>query len=475
MLPLFRRTISCLFLALAAGTAVRAAETPKPVSAICSKFEAEITGNLRAGKVRPAIVACSRYEAAIRASYPPASFADNVFQSEAEHLKLTSPFEGWARDAAVEAAVPDWLPTLGFDVLLVLSNKDGEKRFTVLAGDLAKVKRTSGDTAVVTDEASLAQCAAILGKEFGNEKSRSAEELDGRHVLWLELAGEPGFRLEVLLIPNAGKVYGLIGTCPLAEAGDMRDKLRGIYKTADFQYKPSDRARIAALRSQVDDAGNVWQHLKCIHDLVDIGEYRDACIDLDRLLPLLAQRIPKPKIVNREIRYESYGISLANPNPKVWRCSVNSGAAPPLMFLENTSSIISTGIMVSVIDPLVVYGAQADKFLGRNAPEGLKKSMLSGGVEGGLLKISERIESERFTTFRGMPACEGVATTNFANAKVKLICALNDRYLLMVMLLVDAINPKRQIAEYEALLQKVLRLEAGPLAPSAAPVQKRKR
>jgi hypothetical protein len=438
---------------------IQAAYGQKLTSDLCAKHETEITADLAKGNIREAIMAVCHYEEAVRGCYPGPSYENGLFQSEADHLSFFCPFDTWTRIEAKDSGLPDWLPSVGVDFPLILSNKKNSDRLAIMSLDCGTLMRAMGVTDFGSSEKDLSLVAAMLEQSLGVEQAKSYEDIGDHKMFVVELTSQTGDPVEMCFVANLGKIYAFIVICTSSESAELKAKLLSMMKTVDFHFKPADNKKIAAIRAKITDPKDVSQQLQCIRELTLSGEYGDACLDLTNLRLNIGDRIPKPVDSGGVTHFDSYGITLTNPDATTWKSEMQVTGGIPMMLLENNTSVDVNGIAVGVLDPLVIYGVHADKMIGEHATESTKRSVLSGGGRGSLLSMGSNIESERFRTFKGMMAYEGITSTNMPNVKAKVICALKSDYVLFVLLLVDSRDSDHQFSSYEQILDKELILK----------------
>ncbi len=409
------KPIFCLLLIFAFVANRAQADTQNPHSDLCDKFEAQITSCLKGDKIRDAISAVSEYEEAVRACYPAPTYANGLFQSEAEHVSFTCPFDGWTQLTGKHSGVPEWLPSIGVDVTLILTNKKTDDRLAVMSADLKGMSPTPGEAAAGDTERNMTIFANIMGRTFGVQKTSNVLDIGDHRALAVEYAGPDGNAVQMYMLSNGSRLDAFIVFCAQSEKSAMKAKLLSMVKTVDFHYKPTDTIRIAAIRAKVTDANDVKQQLQCVRELTQSGDYGDAGLDLNTLRQVIAGRIPKPVESAGGMQYDTYGITVSNPDSTNWKCGIQMTNGMAMMMLENRTSVALNGMIVGVMDPLVSYGAHADKMVGAGVGEEANKEFLSNAGRGGLLKIGVAIESARYRTFKGMLAYEGIVQMNVPN------------------------------------------------------------
>ena len=457
MSTFFRRSLPFVLLSLLAAAPAQSARRQAPaLSDVCRQYETKILGSLESGRIRDAISAVSQYDEAVRKRYPAPTFASGLVRSEADHMSFSCPFDGWTRLADKDLGAPDWLPALGVDITLTLTNKSD--RFVVMSLDLASILRGMATPEETVTDQNLNLMATMLTQSLGTEKKRSFLDIGDRKALVVDSTAQSGDPVELYLLWNGGRVYVFMTVCQDSEQAEIKAKLLSIVKSVGFHYKPA-AADVASIRAKVKDPNDVRQELDCVRELALHGEFGDASAELGKLRLTIAGRIPKPVEAGGVMRYDSYGVSVTNPDADAWKSEVQVTGGPVMMMLESKTSVDPNGILIMVLDPLVAYGYHADQLLGDKASEAMKKSYLSSSGRGGLLNIGKGIESERFRTFGGMMAYEGIAATNMPNVKAKAIVALGQKYVLLLVLLVDSRDSERQFQSYENVLAKALILK----------------
>ena len=91
-----------------------------------------------------AVKAVADYEQALVKLYPAQTFEMGLFQNEAHHLSLHSSFDDWTPESLKKLELPDWLPAMGFDVLLALKGRHDEDKLLLMSFDMGKLERRIG-------------------------------------------------------------------------------------------------------------------------------------------------------------------------------------------------------------------------------------------------------------------------------------------------------------------------------------------
>jgi hypothetical protein len=455
--------VAGLTLAVSAVPAPAAERKPaRAVLAASEEYEAKVTSLLREKKYLEAIGAVADYEQALAAAYAPPRFRQGTFESEGDHLRFVSPFEGWSALGPKELSLPDWLPGLGVRGLLVLKGPAETERLLLLALDVGRLmkKIDKGAGQAGPTDLQLKMFMRTMSQQFGQVTKEQFQTLGDRRVLRLELqtaAGQPGL---LLCLPRDGHLYTFLLTS--AEENFARNEgwLEEVVRTLDVHFKPSDPKKVQAARRKVTDSRDVPQVLRCVRELAAAGEYGAAGEELVGMTTVIADKMPAPVVQGATGRYDAYGITLTNPDPERWKFSANNSGAMGMLILEDRTSVTPVAVMVGVINTVVAYGPQAARAVGDTADEEQSKGLLSGAGRGGLLNMGGEIKSERFRKFHGFLAYEGVATCRLPDTKAKVLVAQRPGHLLMVILLVKASDYEAQAAEMEKILAEQLELKA---------------
>lgn len=448
-------------LLLYAPSSYAAQVTPaETVNLICDEFESQIKTLVNTKKYLEAIGATAKYEQALLSRYPTPAFELGLFQSEAHHLSFHSPFEGWIQEDLKD--VPQWLPAMGFDVLIVLKGKVEDDTFTVFSYDMGKIKQRLGeeDARAELNDQELQMGAQMMAANFGVVKNQEFKMVGDHRILALEI-GTPLMGPSVILVSLArgGRIYGFLLTSSAGDRSQNEKRLYDLIETVDFKYKPSDVTKIETARQKLTDRTDVAQLLHCVRELALVGEYGEASDELSILRLVIVGNIPKPTVEGDVARYPAYGIVLKNPNPEKWNLSIDMQGGIGALVLEDRFSVNPAGIYVGIINTVLVYGPQAIDITGENASEEEKKGFLSLGGRGGLMGMGGVVESERFRIFKGLFAYEGVGSINIPNTKAKILVTQKPGYIIMVMMFIEASNFDTRSTEYETLLDECLHIE----------------
>ncbi len=436
----------------------------KSVTAVCDEFESQIKSLVDRESYLDAISATAEYEQALLSRYPVPTFELGLFQGEAHHITFHSPFEGWTQESLNEMGMGEWLPTIGFDVLIVLKGEVEDDKFVLFSLDMGKLMQRIGGEEFADaglNDQELLSTAQMIASNLGMVKSQEFKRMGEHRILVLDIA-TPGMGPSVILanLAHSGRHYCFLLTSSAGNYSENENRLYDLIKTVDFNYKPPDEAKIESVRQKLTDKANIDQVLGCVRELAIAGEYGAAGDDLSMLRSLIAERMPKPVIEGDVARYSLYGITLRNPDPEKWNLSVDTQGGIGMLILEDRFSVNTSGIAVGVINTVLSYGPHAEKITGENDSEEERKSFLSSACRGGLLNMGGAIESERFRIFKGSFAYEGVASPNIPNSKVKIIVFQQPGYFVMVLMFLETSNFEAQSAEYEALVDQYLQVAA---------------
>jgi len=453
---LLRITLPLLLTCLTWSLPALAADDQKPGQDLPPKFEPQITENLASGKFREALLAAAKYKEAVRACYPAATYTNGVLESEADHLRISCPFKGWKRKDADLAKNSDGPPPAGAVPFLALMDPKTNDTLAAISSDQTIINKMEDNPTPGETEKLLNIYGQIMGRLFGVPRYSSFATVGELRILSLELSGQTGNPIEMRLFSHGDQVYTFVLACAPSEKAEMKAKLLTMMKSIDFHYKPPQQERIAAIHAKVTAPTDVKQQLQAIRELVLCGEYGAAGADIDTIRLTLAGRIPKPVVIEDNIHYDTYGITITNPDPQVWKSVVQKSDGMDMMMLQNRAGVDTRGMLVAVLDPIILYGSRAEQMVGEKVPEAVNKTFLSNSARGGLMNINGKIEKEQFRTFKGMLTYEATATTNIPNVKVKLLVGLHSNYMVFMLVFVDPSDAEHQFKEYETILEKAL-------------------
>jgi hypothetical protein len=248
--------------------------------------------------------------------------------------------------------------------------------------------------------------------------------------------------------PVGGRIYCFQLSSSAGNRKGNEEQFYELIKTVEFKYKPADANKIEAARRKITSNTDIAQRLLCVRELALLGEYEASCDELSQLRSLIARNIPGPEVRGDIARNEAYGVLLKNPDSDRWKLSI---VDEKMMLLEDRFSVSSGGIGVAAIN--------AAKLLGDRTSEEQIKSFVRDFGRGSLMGIGGGIESERFRMFKGFLAYEGVSSTSIGGMKVKTIVFRGPGSLVMLLMMVDELNFKDRVAEYEALLDQCFHLD----------------
>ncbi len=432
------------------------------ITNLCDEFESKIKEQMNSKKYLESICTATDYEQALLSRYPASTFELGLFQNEAHNISFHSPFEGWTQKSLKDMKIPEWLPMLGFDILIALQGKVEDDKFMLFSYDLGKIKLRIGvqEKSEVSDQ-ELVLGSQMIASNFGVVKNQEFKTVGDHRLLFIEI-NTPLLKPSVILanLRHGGILYTFLLSSSAGNHAENQKRLYDLIKTLDFKYKPSETLKIQAIRQKLTDKTDIIQVLRCIRELALIGEYRAASEDLSKLRLAIVQKMPKPIIDGNIARLSAYGIKFTNPDPYNWKLSIQSKGILDMVVLEDRFSVNPAGIVVGVINTILAYGPKAAHITGESGSEQERKVFFSGGGRAGLLSMGVNIESERFRMFRGVFSYEGVGSANIPNTKVKSIVVPKSGYIIMILMFIDALNFNARSLEYEELLEKYLHIES---------------
>ena len=429
-------------------------EDKATLSDVTTRYEREIFENVQKSDFRKSIVAAAEYEQELISRYPPASFRANLFQSEAEHISLQSSFVGWKRIGLKELEIPEWLPMMGFNILLGLEGKVEDDRFISLSMNMGQIEQRMGlaepGKAEMSDQ-ELLLGATLMANQFGVVQNQEFKTIGSHHILVLDI-GTPmgGPPITMVNLAHGRRFYSFVLISSLRNQQDNEEKLIKLVETVDFNYKPAKTDKIETIRGKIDKE-EPQSILRCVKELAAVGEYNAAAEELAKLRILLSQRMQKPLVKDNVAYHPSYGLSLTNPDNKKWKLSIEDTGAMKMLLLEDRWSVKQEGLGLIILDLVLSFGPQAAKEL--EDEEEMKQVLINAG-RGSALSIGSTIESERFTTVKGNFAYEATVTTNIPGGiKAKCIWMMRPGYMLGILMMVDTNTFQEKTQEYEKIIQ----------------------
>ena len=151
------------------------AALPTSTAAMCDEFASRINKLVTANNIVASIFTVAEYESAVFAKYPPATFEQGRFQSEAYHVSFVSPYDGWKSLSAKEVNLPAWLPSTGFDLILALQGTSEDEKLLLLTFDIGKINRMLSDKTMGSEEESRNVYRAD-GRYHGRREGESIRE-----------------------------------------------------------------------------------------------------------------------------------------------------------------------------------------------------------------------------------------------------------------------------------------------------------
>jgi hypothetical protein len=448
-------------LSCAVPTEAGDAKPLRSVGEICTEFESRIKSQVSDRQYLDAVCTAAEYEQELLSRYPKATFELGLFQNTAHHISFQSPFEGWTQESLKEMDIPDWLPSMGFDILIALKGRSENDEFVLFSLDMGRImQRVTGEEMREVSDQELQLGAQLMAANLGVIKNQQFKAVGDHRVLLVNIA-PPALGPSVILanMAHKGRLYGFLMTSSAGSYSENEKRLSDLLKSVDFKFSPANTTKIGELRRKFSNRGDIAQLLHCVRELAIAGEYGAASEDLTALRSVIAERMPKPTSNGNVARYSAYGITFRNPDPSRWKISTQSQGGLGMLLLEDQYSVNSRGVAVGVINTVLAYGPQAADLTGENTSDEEKRGFLSSGGRGGLMNIGASIESERFRIFKGTLAYEGVGSMNVPNTKVKCLWTLKQGYAIMVLMIVEASNYAEQSAELEALIDKYLEVE----------------
>jgi hypothetical protein len=417
------------------------------------RFEKEILSCVQKNVFREAIVKAAEYEQELISRYPPPKLQDNLFQSEAEHISFHNSFTDWKTIGLKELEIPEWLPMMGFNILLAQEGKVEQDRFIAITMNMGQLEQRMGLSEPgqnkMTDQ-ELLLGGTMIANQFGAVKNQQFKTIGVHPVLSMEigtpLAGPP---IELISLANGRRLFSFLVISSLRNQQDNKTKLDELIKTVQFNYKPANIDKINVIRKIIADENNLQPRLQCISELAAIGEYNAASEELANLRTVLSRRMQKPVLKDNEAQYPDYGVTLINPDDTKWKLSTEDMGGTKMLLLEDKWSVKSEGIAILILDTIMTYGPQAAKAF---EDDEQKKQLLTGGGRGSALSIGTNIENEQFSTFKGNIAYEASVTTNIPGLKAKCIWTLRPGFMLGILMMVDANSFQQKIQEYEKII-----------------------
>ena len=438
------------------------------INDVAAQFEKEILSCAQQKEFREAIIKAAEYEQELIFRYPPARFQDNLFQSEAEHLSFRSSFTDWKKIGLKELEIPEWLPMMGFNILLAQEGKVEEDRFIAITMNMGKIEQRMGlsesGQGKMTDQ-ELLLGGTMIANQFGAVTNQQFKTMGDHSVLTMEI-GTPlgGPPIVMVNLANGRQFYSFVLISSLRNQQDNENKLYELIQTLKFNYKPANTDKIKATREKITDNNEFQQRLKCATELAAIGEYNAASEELADLRTLLSQRMQKPIVKDNTAQYPDYGVTLTNPDDTKWKLSIEDMGGTKMLLLEEKRSVKNEGIAILILDTIMAYGPQAAKAF---EDDEQKKELLTGGGRGSALSIGTNIENEQFSTLKGDIAYEAVVATNMPGLKAKCIWTLRPGFMLGILMMVDTNSFQQKIKEYEKIIQgdslKIQAQKTGPI------------
>ena len=132
---------------------------------------------------------------------------------------------------------------------------------------------------------------------FGTITGQHYERVGGLRVLRVDLTmANPELVTEVAGISQNGDNFLFMLGVPANQRSENQQRMTTLLNAVTFNQSQEATERITAIRNAVTEPNDVGQRLKAARDLIQIGEFRPAAIELSTLCSVLAQMLPKPTI-----------------------------------------------------------------------------------------------------------------------------------------------------------------------------------
>lgn len=455
-------SIALLLCALLFSAAASASQGSGDITSICDTYSAKIKSSYNKGEFIEAIITAAEYDEALMSRYPTPLFDIGLFQSEAHHISFHCPFTAWAQESLETLPELEEIEATGCELLLLLYGENINEMFVVFSVDWGKLMQRLGleefGMAEVTDVEMLL-VAETFGMAFGTIDDYKFKQIGGHYALDVDFASfGTGPSIKLILLEHDGRFFGFLLTSSLGNRDKNEELLNELITTVDYNYLPPDTAKINLARGKMKDKINIGDILNCVRELATYAEYGAASDELNRLRAIVGDKIPGPEVIGNTGRYDVYGITLENPDSSKWNLYVEQEGGFKALVLEDRFSVNPSGVMISIINTVLAYGPRAVEML-ENLSEEEAKMFLSTIGRGGLMSMGGEILSERYRVLKGELAYEGVASTNMANTKVKVILLMKPGYFVMIIMLLDDLRYDSILAELEKILDKNLKIE----------------
>ncbi|HEY3417025.1 MAG TPA: hypothetical protein VGM23_09100 [Armatimonadota bacterium] len=423
------------------------------LEARCDKSAGAINDALVKGDAIQAIVATGEYERMLSSQFPPASYAQGTFRSQAFHLSLHLTASAWTQVDAQRAQIPEELLKVGIECPLLLENHRTGDAFAVilLENGWAAAKGESLDE---IDEQEILANARLIGK-IGMIKSHSLKTVGNQRVLAVAYYTEEHVPGIMYYLQRGGHIYIFALFTPGKSYQQCEQILASIVQGANFQYQPANTRIIGEIQQQLTDPASIPQLLTCTKELALAGEINAAKDCLVRMRGVLGDLIPKPLVENTIASYAAFGMKLYNPNPARWALSAVTAKHPYSILLADRTDEGRSGIAVVAINVVQYGGAKAAQQLSLDMNGMVQRTLFSSASRGYVRGSGYTLESEGVRTFKGVNAYESIAVKN-STTRMKCIIFTHATNLIFVDIFAPQAYFNTRVAEYEALLEKHL-------------------
>lgn len=417
-----------------------------------------ILAHLAQEQYRPAIAETVKFEQAMLAQYPAATFANDRFQSEAEHLTFTSAFPGWTAqtDTALMAA---FARSAGAKLLLVTGGDGTQNRLSVFSLDVGTIfarldPNNTNDEPLADFQFKLV--TRELASNFGDAGESTAGTVGDDATLEQEIETPMDAPFTGLISLMHGKkiYFFLMESSSYTEFDTRMTALRTTVASTAFTYKPADTKKIAQLRALFADKDTPATTLDLVKALAAAGEFNEAARELSRLSQHIFTRIPAQVVSKTAIQDTAYGVTLTNPDPNKWELSLMTEGGFRGAFLRKIASTTPEGIVVLIYDALMTEGAHHDQ--ATTVEE--QQAYLRGAGRGILASFCDHIDEEGFTTVKGTLAYEVTTlSSTYDNTRVHAITTYRDGYYLNILVLTDSTRYDERMKVYNDIIASYLK------------------
>ena len=443
-----------LLLSLLALDGTAGAQTPlRTTGQICDQFENRINKLIAANKHLDAILAATQYERDLIARYAKPTFKKGAFGCEGHGLSFDCPqVADWREADVTEPKMREFLRSLTLDRLLVL-REENEGAYLILTSlDTQRYQRRMGDRKNPVDEKTLQILRKSWPSSLAPLRSRSSKRLP-INTCCVSPSSPPTPTRTCNSRSSTTTGRHTSGSCWERRIIAPIIKKRLAAVLAAVKIAKRDDTPVDAVRANLKDFTDLSQLLACVRGLAEIGEYREAALELSSLRAEIAQSLPKSTNDGKVARNPSYGITLMNPDAVRWTLSASQKGVMPSLMLEDTSNKPLAAISVSVLNPLLVAGPPALEYMGPDAKPEARREVLRSSALGALIGqqqlLGGQIDSDKYRKFKDLSAFEAVATfTRVPGLKGKVLVIDRPSGFVMVNMLGTAEN----LAEYEKLL-----------------------